>query len=153
MESVRLTVFLALTVFVTLSHQYGHKPHTTCAPPPSIFGTYNNARREQKTYKIGSVVKYHCKFGYRMKYGSKLLLCSQNQDTGRVNWVGDKLTCKPVTCRILKPIKKGSLNYDCSSFGCTARYDCELGYNLYGNSRRSCLVTGHWSGQRPRCVF
>ena len=33
----------------------------------------------------------------------------------------------------------------------TATYSCNTGYNLVGNSTRTCQATGVWSGSEPTC--
>ena len=38
-----------------------------------------------------------------------------------------------------------------TTFGQTATYSCDLGYNLVGGTQRTCQVTGVWSGSVPTC--
>ena len=38
-----------------------------------------------------------------------------------------------------------------TTLGQTATYSCNTGYNLVGNSTRTCLATGVWSGNVPTC--
>ena len=35
--------------------------------------------------------------------------------------------------------------------GQTATYSCNTGYNLVGDSTRTCQATGNWSGSAPTC--
>ena len=37
------------------------------------------------------------------------------------------------------------------TFGQTAMYSCNQGYNMVGNSTRTCQATGEWSGSDPSC--
>ena len=37
------------------------------------------------------------------------------------------------------------------SLGHTATYSCNTGYNLVGDSTRTCQATGNWSGSEPTC--
>ena len=37
------------------------------------------------------------------------------------------------------------------TLGQTATYSCNTGYNLVGNSTRTCQATGVWSGSEPTC--
>ena len=38
-----------------------------------------------------------------------------------------------------------------TSLGETATYSCNTGYNLVGNSTRTCQATGEWNGSAPTC--
>ena len=38
-----------------------------------------------------------------------------------------------------------------TTFGQTATYSCNTGYNLVGDSTRSCQANGDWSGSDPTC--
>ena len=38
-----------------------------------------------------------------------------------------------------------------TTFGQAAIYSCNTGYNLVGNSTRTCQATGEWSGSVPTC--
>ena len=38
-----------------------------------------------------------------------------------------------------------------TTFGQTATYSCNTGYNLVGNSTCLCQATGVWSGSAPTC--
>ena len=38
-----------------------------------------------------------------------------------------------------------------TTFGQTATYSCNTGYNLVGDSTRTCQATGEWSGSTPTC--
>ena len=38
-----------------------------------------------------------------------------------------------------------------TTFGQTATYTCNMGYNLTGESTRTCQDTGLWSGSAPTC--
>ena len=39
-----------------------------------------------------------------------------------------------------------------TTFRQTANYSCNTGYNLVGNSTRSCQATRRWSGSAPTCL-
>ena len=38
-----------------------------------------------------------------------------------------------------------------TTFGQTATYSCNIGYNMVGGSTRTCLATGVWYGSAPIC--
>ena len=57
-----------------------------------------------------------------------------------------------VGCDNLPPILNGNVALEGTSTGDTATYSCNSGFTLDGNSVRSCLPNGQWSGQEPSCV-
>ena len=38
-----------------------------------------------------------------------------------------------------------------TTVGQIATYSCDTGYNLVGDSTRTCQATGNWSGSAPTC--
>ena len=38
-----------------------------------------------------------------------------------------------------------------TTFGQTATYSCNTGYNLVGDGTRMCQATGEWFGSEPTC--
>ena len=57
-----------------------------------------------------------------------------------------------VDCGNLTNPGNGSVTHTAgTTFGQTATYSCDTGYNLVGNSTRTCQATGNWSGSVPTC--
>ena len=56
-----------------------------------------------------------------------------------------------VDCGSLPDPANGSVNHTAGTFGQTATYSCNTGYNLVGDSTRTCQATGNWSGSAPTC--
>ena len=57
-----------------------------------------------------------------------------------------------VDCGTLTDPDNGQVDHTVgTSLGQTATYSCNTGYNLVGNSTRTCQVTGNWSGSAPTC--
>ena len=57
-----------------------------------------------------------------------------------------------VNCGSLPDPANGSVNHTAgTTFGQTATYSCNTGYNLVGDSTRTCQATGNWSGSAPTC--
>ena len=57
-----------------------------------------------------------------------------------------------VDCGALPDPANGQVNTTVgTTFGQTATYSCNIGYNLVGNSIRMCQATGLWSGSAPTC--
>ena len=57
-----------------------------------------------------------------------------------------------VDCGALTNPANGQVSLpDGTTFGETATYSCDTGYNLVGDSTRMCQATGMWSGSAPTC--
>ena len=55
-------------------------------------------------------------------------------------------------CGALTNPENGRVSYTTgTTFGLTATYGCDTGYNLMGDSIRTCQTTGEWSGSEPTC--
>ena len=55
-------------------------------------------------------------------------------------------------CGALTDPANGQVSHtDGTTFGETATYSCDAGYNLVGDRTRTCQVTGVWSGSTPTC--
>ena len=57
-----------------------------------------------------------------------------------------------VDCGTLTDPANGRVTYTSgTTFGNTTTYSCNTGYNLVGDSIRTCQATGNWSGSAPAC--
>lgn len=56
-----------------------------------------------------------------------------------------------VDCGPLKNPDNGLVTFTYTTVGSTALYSCSLGYNLVGDSVRTCLASGEWSSVAPQC--
>ena len=57
-----------------------------------------------------------------------------------------------VDCGNLTDTANGQVNLTSgTTFGLNATYNCSTGYNLVGDSIRTCQATGNWSGSKPTC--
>ena len=57
-----------------------------------------------------------------------------------------------VNCGTLDNPANGQVNHNAgTTFGQTATYHCNTGYNLIGDSSRTCQSTGVWCGSEPTC--
>ena len=58
-----------------------------------------------------------------------------------------------VDCRTLNTTTNGQVSHpNGTTFGQTATYSCNTGYNLVGDSTRMCQADGMWSGSEPTCI-
>ena len=57
-----------------------------------------------------------------------------------------------MNCSTLSNPANGQVSHTAgTSFGQTATYSCDTGYNLVGDSTRICQANGRWSGSKPIC--
>ena len=57
-----------------------------------------------------------------------------------------------VDCNALTNPTNGQVSHTAgTTFGQTATYSCDTGYNLLGDSTRTCQADGVWSGSGPTC--
>ena len=57
-----------------------------------------------------------------------------------------------VDCGTLNPLADGQVSHTAgTTFGQTATYSCDTGYNLVGDSTHTCQANGMWSGREPTC--
>ena len=55
-------------------------------------------------------------------------------------------------CGNLTDPANGQVNHTAgTSLGQTANYSCNTGYNLVGDSTRTCQATEEWTGSAPTC--
>ena len=66
-------------------------------------------------------------------------------------WSVVSLLFAAVSCGTLTNPANGQVSYNAGMFGQIATYSCDLGYNLVGDSNRTCQATGVWSGSTPTC--
>ena len=69
---------------------------------------------------------------------------------------GGGVICIPlstaVDCGSLTDPANGQVDHTAgTTFGRTATYSCNTGYNLVGDNTRTCQVIGYWSGSAPTC--
>ena len=58
-----------------------------------------------------------------------------------------------VDCGTLNAITNGQVNHpNGTTFGQTATYSCDTGYNLVEDITRTCQANGVWSGIAPSCA-
>ncbi len=98
----------------------------------------------------GGTASYSCQSGYELN-GSSTRTCQSNG-----SWSGSAPTCDAPectgSCQALSGITFGSVqNPSPRTCGSTATYTCQNGYELHGNTSRTCQANGQWSGSTPTC--
>ena len=62
------------------------------------------------------------------------------------------LSLTVVDCGSLTDPANGQVNHTVgTTLGQTATYSCNTGYNLVGNSTRTCQAEGNWTGSAAIC--
>ena len=56
-----------------------------------------------------------------------------------------------MNCGPLPDPANGQVSFSGTTFEHTVTYSCNTGYNLKGDSTRTCQATGVWSGSVPTC--
>ena len=65
---------------------------------------------------------------------------------------GVSLFLTVVDCNALPNPTNGQVNHAAgTTFGRTATYSCNTGYNLVGDNIHTCQAHGEWSGNPPTC--
>ena len=57
-----------------------------------------------------------------------------------------------VSCGELAGPDNGAVSVTNTTFASTATYSCNDGYSLVGDTTRTCLASGLWSGVVPNCT-
>ncbi|XP_062405884.1 inactive serine protease PAMR1 [Sardina pilchardus] len=97
-----------------------------------------------------SMVQYSCHKSYRLQ-GTTQRSCSSNG-----TWSGASPTCvkdsNKSNCPSLPKLQHGHYKTLAGKTSHMVEFHCKNSYVLSGNSRRSCLADGTWSGKQPQCV-
>ncbi|XP_064388227.1 sushi, von Willebrand factor type A, EGF and pentraxin domain-containing protein 1-like [Halichondria panicea] len=112
----------------------------SCGSPPSIS---NGSPGTPTRTTFGGLVTYICNTGYQ-RSGSSTVTCQANR-----SWTA-RPSCSPVSCGNPPNIPNGSRATTGTTFGVTATYTCNTGYQLSGPSTVTCQASRSWS-IRPSC--
>ncbi|XP_019863590.1 PREDICTED: sushi, von Willebrand factor type A, EGF and pentraxin domain-containing protein 1-like isoform X2 [Amphimedon queenslandica] len=107
-------------------------------------GTPRNGFRKLSRTTLGSIVAYSCKSGFYLSGDSKRKCLSNRQ------WSGKLPICKALCPKLSAP-SNGKVQVEGVKKGSSARYSCNDGYKLRGDTTRICQEGGQWSGQKPTC--
>ncbi|NXM78824.1 C4BPA protein, partial [Serilophus lunatus] len=120
-----------------------------CSPPKIENGKVSG---NNETFPFGTVVKFTCNPGYKLKTSSAKCVASGNG----VDWDAAPPYCSKVMCPRPPNIPNGlhsAQSLHKVSRGVTVHYSCKDGYNLVGNMSITCTDAGVWVWSRPlpRC--
>jgi len=110
------------------------------------LGNPTNGTATVTTTTYGSTAAYSCNTGFGLA-GTSPRTCQAD-----ATWSGTAPTCSPADCPTAPSPSNGKVTTSGTSFGSTATYSCNPGYNLSSTAGRTCLADGTWSGTTPGCT-
>ena len=118
-----------------------------CRSPPKIV--HGNAPKIVANY--GAVLQVNCDPGYTLMSEFMQVTCLE---TGQ--WSQHLVSCEPVRCEDISKFAHGSVNYyqqvpNVHFVGTIATFSCNYGFQLKGPQNISCLESGIWSRDIPKC--
>ena len=111
---------------------------------------------------FGSVANYSCDNGYEL-VGPSTRTCQANGSWSDIDplckgkieknyaIVRTMIICLAVDCGNVDPPSYGDVHAPETTFQAVATYSCISGYNLVGDSKRTCQANESWSGKFPKC--
>ncbi|XP_053387177.1 fibrillin-2-like [Mercenaria mercenaria] len=99
---------------------------------------------EDGNTRYGAVAYVACENGYNNSL--EIIRCLE---TG--SW--EIPICEKIDCGELENPTNGAVNISKgTTFGVTASYSCDVGFNLVGDETRNCGPSGKWSNMKPDCA-
>ncbi|XP_022108946.1 complement factor B-like [Acanthaster planci] len=107
---------------------------------------------ENRNYRLGEVVDYHCDAGYRI-LGKTWRECSgPSLDFPNQTWSDLDPICSEVECPDPGDIQFEAGRYlESTNVGGSVRFSCRSGYSLRGSAVRFCQPDGMWNGTLTTC--
>ncbi|XP_054709581.1 sushi, von Willebrand factor type A, EGF and pentraxin domain-containing protein 1-like [Uloborus diversus] len=105
-----------------------------------------NGRAMYTSVSYNSVVKYECRYGYRL-VGPSTRTCNTSK-----LWEGDDPTCEEIKCDDPGPFYNGYFEGRSYSLGSTVIFHCFDGMKMEGSSATTCRNDGNWSNPIPKCL-
>lgn len=106
-----------------------------------------NGRAMYTSLSYNSVVRYECRYGYRL-IGSKTRNCGKGK-----KWEGDDPYCEEIDCGPAGPFYNGYIEGRTTTLQSEIFFRCFDGMKMEGVSTQSiCLQDGTWSNHMPRCL-
>ena len=114
-----------------------------CNEPDSI----DNGQWDGDSLTYGSSIYYTCDTGYTLTGGDFIITCGAN-----MTWnYTETPVCNPVTCSDPGTPINGNRSEDEFIYQSVIRFNCDLGYELFGNDSIECLANSTWDNSLPLC--
>lgn len=111
-------------------------------PPPIVNGTV--VLSTNFTY-FGATALYECNDNFKLE-GVSRRICSEDG-----TWGNESPICVEITCPAFNVSEHVVVNDGRRLVGEVAKFSCTKGRYLVGNSTRTCLSNGRWTGKNPTC--
>ncbi|XP_015517072.1 sushi, von Willebrand factor type A, EGF and pentraxin domain-containing protein 1 isoform X1 [Neodiprion lecontei] len=99
------------------------------------------------TTTVGSLMEYTCPEDYWLT-GEARHVCTKDG-----KWSDETPYCELISCEEPEtPTGSNIVKYDRNVHG-VIEYECEAGYLMYGDARRTCGTDGYWTGDVPDCEY
>ncbi|XP_028394556.1 sushi, von Willebrand factor type A, EGF and pentraxin domain-containing protein 1-like [Dendronephthya gigantea] len=115
----------------------------SCGDP----GTPRNGKKTGLSYTLNDAVQYTCDDCFKIS-GVDYRRCLADG-----TWSDELPSCRRVTCPPPSSLPHGKRRLSSRPIYCGSYvdYECAIGYNLKGSSKRTCLSDGNWSDRAPLC--
>eukprot|EP00058_Branchiostoma_floridae_P025619 XP_002611109.1 hypothetical protein BRAFLDRAFT_70467 [Branchiostoma floridae] len=122
-----------------------HQDGRTCNEVrcPTLTAPENGAVNGGNSYQ--DVVQFTCNHGYQL-IGDSSRTCQADG-----TWTGADPACIGVQCPTLTAPENGAVNGG-NSYQDVVQFTCNHGYQLIGDSSRTCQADGTWTGADPTCI-
>lgn len=115
-----------------------------CGPVPEIENGNSTLVSDPST---ADQVLYTCLAGYYIS-GTDVRYCQSNG-----SWNGTDPVCLLKDCGLPLSIENGTVTFNTTTYGQSAVYSCNAGYQLIGTETMYCNQTGEWDGTLPTCTL
>ncbi|XP_035229458.1 sushi, von Willebrand factor type A, EGF and pentraxin domain-containing protein 1-like isoform X2 [Stegodyphus dumicola] len=105
-----------------------------------------NGRALYTSVSYNSVVKYECRYGYRL-VGPATRTCNTSKQ-----WEGSDPTCEEIVCEDPGPFYNGYFESRSYSLGSNVIFRCFDGMKMEGSPATTCEEDGNWSQPIPKCL-
>ena len=105
----------------------------------------------QTSYNEGDWLYFRCKNNGQL-VGTSLRRCLSGSWTGTTPACIARQPTHNVRCKRMTYLKHGKIRGKRREVNAVVRFTCRRGYNIMGPRKLTCLGTGKWSGNVPRCL-
>nr|XP_042896382.1 protein lev-9-like [Parasteatoda tepidariorum] len=105
-----------------------------------------NGRAFYTSLSYNAVVKYECRYGYKL-VGQATRTCNTSKQ-----WEGTESTCEEIKCKDPGPFYNGYFEGRSFNLMTTLTFHCYEGMRIVGSKSVTCKQDGNWSKPFPQCL-